>query len=234
MAKNNKVVVVESFGYGWSDLTKKERTVENIVKEIRTALKAANIPGPYILMPHSISGIYSMYYANKYPNEVRAVIGIDLTLPKVSNSNAKISDSHAIPKFISYLAPIGIVRLASYLIPDLFSPSAEEGVYSEENLKVTRAISAWNTYNENIVNETNKIARNIDKTVNMTFPSDMPVLLFNKEELEVNEDGKTHLNFYQTQIIKKVTLKGDHYLHWTRYKEMSEYVNDFTETFEAN
>jgi pimeloyl-ACP methyl ester carboxylesterase len=82
LAKNHKVVVVESFGYGWSDVTNKERTVENIVEEIRTALKS-NIEGPYILMPHSISGIYSMYYANAYPDEVKAVIGIDFTLPQV-------------------------------------------------------------------------------------------------------------------------------------------------------
>ncbi|WP_232515622.1 alpha/beta fold hydrolase [Aeribacillus pallidus] len=82
LAKNHKVVVVESFGYGWSNVTNKERTVENIVEEIRTALKS-NIEGPYILMPPSISGIYSMYYANAYPDEVKAVIGIDFTLPQV-------------------------------------------------------------------------------------------------------------------------------------------------------
>lgn len=82
LAKNHKVVVVESFGYGWSNVTNKERTVENIVEKIRTALKS-NIEGPYILMPHSISGIYSMYYANAYPDEVKAVIGIDFTLPQV-------------------------------------------------------------------------------------------------------------------------------------------------------
>lgn len=35
------------------------------------------------MMPHSISGIYSMYYANAYPDEVKAVIGIDFTLPQV-------------------------------------------------------------------------------------------------------------------------------------------------------
>lgn len=82
LAKNHKVVVVESFGYGWSNVTNKERTVENIVEGIITALKS-NIEGPYILMPHSISGIYSMYYANAYPDEVKAVIGIDFTLPQV-------------------------------------------------------------------------------------------------------------------------------------------------------
>ena len=83
LAKNHKVVVVESFRYGWSNVTNKERTVENIVEEIWTALKKSNIEGPYILMPPSISGIYSMYYANAYPDEVKAVIGIDFTLPQV-------------------------------------------------------------------------------------------------------------------------------------------------------
>lgn len=39
MAKNNRIVVIETFGYGWSDITNKERTVENIVEEIRDALK---------------------------------------------------------------------------------------------------------------------------------------------------------------------------------------------------
>ncbi|WKA60312.1 alpha/beta hydrolase [Planococcus shenhongbingii] len=98
LAKNNKVVVVELFGYGWSDMTEKERTVENIVEEIRIALQKASIKGPYILMPHSISGIYSMYYANKYPEEIEAVIGIDPTLPGFNHSphpTPKVSESHA-------------------------------------------------------------------------------------------------------------------------------------------
>lgn len=34
-------------------------------------------------MPHSVSGIYSMYYANKYPDEIKEIIGIDCTLPQV-------------------------------------------------------------------------------------------------------------------------------------------------------
>ena len=55
-------------------MTNREQTVENIVQEIRHALKEADIQGPYILMPHSISGVYSMYYANTYPDEVKAVM----------------------------------------------------------------------------------------------------------------------------------------------------------------
>lgn len=231
LAKNNKVVVVESFGYGWSDITDKERTVENMVEEIRTALKKLNIKGPYILMPHSISGIYSMYYANRYPEEIKAIIGIDPTLPQWFGEH-----THTMPKYLSYVAPTGIARLALYLTPDNFLPIADKGTYTEENLRMTKAISAWKGYNKNVVNETNEINNNIDKTIDMTFPSDIPVMIFTTKEEIVNEEGKSKINFYKTQIQnidvnKLVTIEGHHYLHWTHYKEMSEHVNEFTERF---
>jgi pimeloyl-ACP methyl ester carboxylesterase len=234
MAKNNKVVVVESFGYGWSDITKKERTVENIVEEIRTALKAANIEGPYILMPHSISGIYSLYYANKYPDEVKAVIGIDFTLPQALKYFGESAPT--MPEYLSYVAPTGIARLALYMIPNNFLPLAEKGTYSAENLNITKAISTWKGYNKNVVEEANEIKNNFEKTDDLTFTSDMPVLIFTPEKDKLNEDGKSKLTFYQKQLnnsflSKIITLDGHHYLHWTRYKEMSEQVNEFTETF---
>ena len=42
--------------------------------------------------------------------------------------------------------------------------------------------------------------------------------------------------FYETQLTnspasKIVTLQGHHYLHWTRYKEMSKEVKEFIESF---
>ena len=81
LSKTNRVVIVEPFGYGWSDITNDERTLENEVEEIRSALTEANINGPYVLMPHSISGLHAIYYANTYPDEIEGIIGIDCTLP---------------------------------------------------------------------------------------------------------------------------------------------------------
>ncbi|WP_274310211.1 alpha/beta fold hydrolase [Solibacillus daqui] len=233
MAKNNKVVVVENFGYGWSDLTTKERTVENIVEEIRIALKKANIDGPYILMPHSVSGIYSLYYANKYPAEIDAVIGIDALFPQAIEYFNEPAPT--LPKFLRYVAPTGIARLALYINPEGFLPIADDGTYSEENLKMTKAISAWKGGNKSVVNEANEIKNNIDKTVDMTFPSNMPVLLFATKKDKVTEDGKNNVTFYETQLSnspssKIVTLEGHHYLHWTRYKEMSKQVNEFIDS----
>ena len=33
-------------------------------------------------MPHSMSGLYCLYYANYYPNEIYAIIGLDMSLPQ--------------------------------------------------------------------------------------------------------------------------------------------------------
>ena len=238
MSKKNKVVVVELFGYGWSDRTEKERTVENIVEEIRIALHKANVEGPYTLMPHSISGIYSMYYANKYPEEVEAIIGIDPTLPKQFDYRG--DSAPTLPKWIGLAVPTGITRLIPALSPNIFLPSAAEATYSEENLKMLKTIFAWNGYNKNVINETNEIQQNIDQTIDMTFPPDIPVMVFTPEENKIiNEDGKSKVIYYQTQLghsssNKLVTLDGGHYLHWTRYKEMSKYVNEFMDENQKN
>ncbi len=82
LRKDYKVVVLEYFGYGNSNTTNQDRTNENMVQEIRTALNKLNIEPPYILMPYEISGLYSLYYANKYPSEVSAIVGLDMSLPQ--------------------------------------------------------------------------------------------------------------------------------------------------------
>ncbi|SOC24338.1 pimeloyl-ACP methyl ester carboxylesterase [Ureibacillus xyleni] len=232
--KNNKVVVIEPFGYGWSDVTKKERTVENIVEEIRVALQKSKIEGPYILMPHSVSGIYSMYYANQYPDEVEAVIGIDSTLPMATEYFQETAPS--LPGFLKFVAPTGIARAAVNIIPDNFLPIAAEGTYSNENLSMTKRLSAWKAYNRNVIEEAQQLGNNIEKTKNMTFPSTMPVLMFTTEEDQVNEEGKSNITFYQEQlrnqeISKLITLEGHHYLHWTQYQEMSEQVDKFIKSY---
>lgn len=237
MAKNHNVVVVEPFGYGWSERTDKERTVENIVEEIRTALKKSNIEGPYILMPHSISGIYSMYYAHEYPEEIKAVIGIDFTLPQALGYFNESAPK--MPEYMKYVAPTGIARLVSYMSPDDVLPIADEGVYSEENLDLTKRMTAWKVTNRNVVEEANEIEGNVKKTKEMSFPSNLPIMIFAAKNDKVTKDGKSNLSFYQTQLgenpsSKLVVLEGHHYLHWTRYKEMSEDVNEFTEQLESD
>lgn len=82
LSSDYKVVILEYFGYGESDITEKDRSSEAMVQAIRIALNKLDIKPPYILMPHSMSGLYSLYYADNYPSEISGIIGIDMSLPQ--------------------------------------------------------------------------------------------------------------------------------------------------------
>ena len=71
------VVTVSRPGYGLTENTKSDITTEYIVDSTRTALKNAGIEAPYILMPHSMSGIYGTYWENTYPDEIEGVVFLD-------------------------------------------------------------------------------------------------------------------------------------------------------------
>lgn len=75
-----QIIVIEYYGYGNSEDTQRPRTSENICYEIHSALKKLDVKS-YILVPHSISGLYALRYIDSYLKEVEAIIGIDMTLP---------------------------------------------------------------------------------------------------------------------------------------------------------
>ncbi len=85
-----KIVVIEKSGYGLSESTGTDRTIENMVSESREALKGAGIEPPYILMPHSYSGFEAIYWANSFPGEVIAVLSIDMGVPESAIEMGKI------------------------------------------------------------------------------------------------------------------------------------------------
>lgn len=83
-----RIAVVEKAGYGLSSKAETERTVENLVEESRAALKNLHIEPPYILAPHSYSGFEAIWWANTYPEEVKAVLGLDMGFPNMMKAQA--------------------------------------------------------------------------------------------------------------------------------------------------
>jgi pimeloyl-ACP methyl ester carboxylesterase len=70
LSDENKIVVVEKFGYGFSDIVEGERDFDTILRQDREALQKADIKAPYILCAHSYSGYEAVLCAQKYPDEV--------------------------------------------------------------------------------------------------------------------------------------------------------------------
>lgn len=69
-------------GYGNSDLVSTPRDGLHIVDELRVLLHSKGIKPPYILVGHSLGGLYMQLFARRYPAEVSALILVDSTHPR--------------------------------------------------------------------------------------------------------------------------------------------------------
>ena len=53
-----------------------------MLDEVRQGLRLAGESGPYMLFSHSMSGLEAIYWAQQYPEEVAAIIGLDMAVPE--------------------------------------------------------------------------------------------------------------------------------------------------------
>lgn len=66
-------------GYAGSDPAVGPRDSATIVAELRAELKRRNIDPPYVLVGHSLGGLYMQYFARNYPKEVAGLLLVDST-----------------------------------------------------------------------------------------------------------------------------------------------------------
>ena len=107
LSKRYKVVIVERAGYGYSDDSNHSRDVMEVLSETRQALSQANITGPFIILSHSMASLESLAWQEKYPDEVKNLVGLDWALP-VSYENLK--QNQALITVAFWSSKIGLLR----------------------------------------------------------------------------------------------------------------------------
>ena len=107
LSKKYKVVVVERAGYGFSEDSDQSRDVMEVLDETRQALSQAHVSGPYVIISHSMASLESLAWQEKYPNEVKALIGLDWALPA---SYENLKDNQALLTVAYWSSKIGLLR----------------------------------------------------------------------------------------------------------------------------
>ena len=123
---DNTVVFVDRAGYGLSDDTECEMTLETVVEDYRTALKNAGVEPPFVLLAHSFGGVYASWWASQYPDEIEAVVFLDGTqLSETAYDERPDSPVTCGDRALATLAKLGfsryVLRSECYLYPDLFT-----------------------------------------------------------------------------------------------------------------
>jgi pimeloyl-ACP methyl ester carboxylesterase len=68
---------------GRSDPVPMPRTSTAVVAEWHDLLATAGVPGPYLLVGHSIGGLFTVLYARTYPEQVAGMVTVDATPPTI-------------------------------------------------------------------------------------------------------------------------------------------------------
>ncbi|MBE9914533.1 alpha/beta hydrolase [Paenibacillus donghaensis] len=211
LSDHYKIAVVEKAGYGYSDTAAVSRDIDTILEETRTALSLAGIQGPYILFPHSMSGIEALYWAQKYPAEVSSIIGLDPAVPAAYENYPLPSD--AMMSLTSFGARIGFTRFFSAIVNS--SAAIQENILSEQEKKMYRALFYQKTQTSNMMDEVRMIRDNAKKVEEGGVP-DVPMYFFISDGKEVPlDDWKDLLITYvgAANKGKYMVLDCGHYIH---------------------
>ena len=73
-------------GLGLSDSGPNPRDGLAVVGDLEKLLKAAGEDGPYIMVGHSMAGLYLWLYANRNPHNIKGLVFVDATTPQVTET----------------------------------------------------------------------------------------------------------------------------------------------------
>jgi pimeloyl-ACP methyl ester carboxylesterase len=144
LSDDYRTVVVERAGYGWSEDGGTSRDIDTVLNETRLALAEAGESPPYILLPHSMGALEAVHWANRYPDEVAAIVGLDPAVPPIYEimppPRAKIA-------LLSFIGRTGLLRLVPSVClespPADYLTEAEMGAYCSIMVRRTFTADMW-------------------------------------------------------------------------------------------
>jgi pimeloyl-ACP methyl ester carboxylesterase len=116
-------------GYAWSDPAPAglSRASRQIVAELRTVLKSASIPPPYILAGHSFGAINMLAYAYQHPQEVAGLLLVDPSHPEMFERVPKVPSPEAMARSFKVIIALGRIGLLRWLGPALVKRLLPDG-----------------------------------------------------------------------------------------------------------
>ena len=208
LAQDNRIIVVERAGYGWSDITSTPRDIDTILEETRKSLILSEEEPPYILVPHSIAGLEALYWATLYPEEVETIIGLD---PLVPGYYQQTKEKPSFSYIITILARTGLMREQ----PDVFSenfPAMKKGHLTEYDAKVARTIFYRRVHTENMREEGAMLPVNSHIVKEQGIP-EIPFHAFISSENENIYWEKTITSYVNATGGEYFILDAGHYIH---------------------
>ena len=144
LAKLTRVVSYDRAGLGWSDPSPDPRDAHTAVRHLRRMLDAAKIPGPYVLVGHSMGGLFMRLFAHEHRADVRGLVLIDAAHPEQHLRFGKpVEELHTSffrkLAIAAWLGPVGVLRFLNHR--ERIAKGLPEGVR-----EVMNALGCWRSH----------------------------------------------------------------------------------------
>ena len=222
LSKKYKVVVVERAGYGFSEDSDRSRDVMEVLSETRQALAQAHVSGPYVIISHSMASLESLAWQEKYPNEVKALIGLDWALPA---SYENLKDNQALLTVAYWSSKIGLLRY----FPESFyikNPTLTETERKQYKLLAYKQLMSQAMLHESRLVKEN--AKKVPSSINPKIPT--LLLVSNGEGTTFSKSEWQHYaeKFSSDQSnVQVIYMDAPHELYHYQSHEIVSQIEDF-------
>ncbi|MBP5604545.1 MAG: alpha/beta hydrolase [Ruminiclostridium sp.] len=219
LADDFRIIVTEKFGYGYSDLFECPCDIDYVVNYQRQALDKMGEKGPYILLPHSMSGLEAIRWKQMYPDEIKAIIGLDMATPLTYKEwgDEEINKRSDLMRRMKKLNDSGLL---------FWYPISKRGL-SKEEIKQHKLLKRRNLMNSCYLNEAEKVLENAN-IVAAAGKTECPTLMFVSDGKQVSQNWIEHEREYAGSVNAEIVyLNCGHYIHYYESDKISSEIKDF-------
>ncbi len=217
LSKYFRVIVIEKFGYGYADIFDFSADIDTLVFTQKKALEIIGENGPYILMPHSMSGIEALRWIQLYPDEVEAIIGNDMCTPLTYS----VWTNEKVEKKIRMMENATKYKLYAFLCP------LNNRNLTKFEIKQHKLLRKRNAFNICCINEAKEVLNNVDIIEKAGYVK-CPILLFSSNGKQTQEFWtNAQKEFARIMNAKLISYNCGHYIHHYKSEDMCKEIIDF-------
>lgn len=217
-----RIIVIEKFGYGYSDICESPCDIDTLVAIQRQALAMVGEAGPYILAPHSMSGLEAIRWKQQYPDEVAAIIGIDMATPL----SFSVWTEEDLSKTVHLMRVVRRLKLAPLL------GSVSRHSLTEEEIRQHKLLKRRNTFNICCIREAEEVLRNA-RIVGEAGDVQCPMLLFSSNGEDQEQDWvENQQKFAVLMGARLIPYDCGHYIHHFKSGDMCREITAFIHSLE--
>ena len=212
-----RVIVIEKYGYGYSNICVSPCDIDSLVFIQRRALELVGEKGPYVLVPHSMSGLEALRWKQRHPDEVSAIIGIDMATPLTYNSWT----DEEIKKRTRLMRVASSFKFANVLC------QINNTSLTKDEIKQHKILRKRDAFNIFYINEASEVLKN-SGVVSEGIIIKCPTLLFSSNGKQVSKNWLENQRvFAELMGARLICFDCGHYIHHFKSNEMCKEIIEF-------